>query len=96
VKHGGLRVYREFHLDTPVSAVYLVPMESVITNREMLPQTIFSYIHSEKIRLFEENGNVILSPVKEPDVRELFGMFNDGRLSSDDFLRRRAIEERDI
>ncbi|GBU23263.1 hypothetical protein R80B4_03180 [Fibrobacteres bacterium R8-0-B4] len=27
-----------------------------------------------------------------PNVNELFGMFNDGRLSSDDFIKEKAIE----
>jgi hypothetical protein len=69
-------------------------VESIIINREMLFETLSSYIHSEKIRLIEENGNLILSPVTgKPEARELFGMFNDGKLSSDDFLKQRAIEE---
>ena len=67
-------------------------MEMVI-DRKILPEPIISFIHSEKIRIFEENGNIILSPLKNrPDINELFGMFSDGRLSSDDFLKQKAIE----
>ena len=67
-------------------------LEAVI-DRQMLPEPIFSYINSEKIRILEENGNIILSPYeKRPNINELFGMFNDGKLSSEDFIRQKSIE----
>ncbi|MDR0568447.1 MAG: hypothetical protein LBG87_04510 [Spirochaetaceae bacterium] len=69
-------------------------MESMVIDRQILPEPIFSYIHSEKIRIFKENGNVILSPLKnKPDINELFGMFTDGKLSSDDFIKQNAFEK---
>jgi virulence-associated protein VagC len=69
-------------------------MESVIIDREILPEPIFSFIHSEKIKIFEENGNIILAPVeRKPDVNDLFGMFNDGKLSSEDFIKQKALEK---
>jgi virulence-associated protein VagC len=69
-------------------------MESMIIDREILPEPIFSYIRSEKIEIFEENGNVILSPIKrKPNADDLFGMFNDGKLSSEDFIKQKAIEK---
>jgi len=67
-------------------------LEAVI-DRQMLPEPIFSYINSEKIRILEENGNIILSPYeKRPNINELFGMFNDGKLSSEDFIKQKSIE----
>ena len=70
-------------------------MESVIIDRETLPETIASYIHSQKIRLVEENGNIILSPVVEKYsiLEKSFGMFSDGRLSSEKFIERKEIEK---
>ena len=69
-------------------------MKSMIIDRKILPELIFSYIHSEKIRVFEENGNIILSPLKaKPDVNELFGMFSDGKLSSENFIREKVVEK---
>jgi hypothetical protein len=66
----------------------------MVIDRQILPEPIFSYIHSEKIRVFEENGNIILSPLKiKPNVNELFGMFSDGKLSSDDFIREKVFEK---
>jgi hypothetical protein len=66
----------------------------IIINREILPEPIISYIHSPKIKIFEENDNIILSPVKEkPNLDELFGMFSDGKLSAEEFIRQKAIEK---
>ena len=68
-------------------------LEAVI-ERQKFPEPIFSYINSEKIRVFEDNGNIILSPLNnKPDVNELFGMFNDGKLSSDEFIKEKIIEK---
>ena len=69
-------------------------MQSVIIDRQILPEPIVSYFHSEKIRMVEEGGNIVLSPLKiNPDVNELFGMFSDGKLSSVDFISEKAIEK---
>ena len=69
-------------------------METLIIDREILPETIFSYIHSPKIRIFKENGNIILTPVNnKPNISELRGMFNDGKLSSDAFIKQKIIEK---
>jgi hypothetical protein len=69
-------------------------MEPVIINREILPEPISSYIHSAKVKVSEENGNVILSPIKEkPNLDELFGMFSDGKLSTEQFIAQKAIEK---
>ena len=69
-------------------------METLVIDREILPEPIFSYIKSPKIRIFEDNGNVVLSPVtNKPNVNELFGMFNDGKLSSNDFIKQKIAEK---
>jgi len=66
-------------------------METLVIDREILPEPIFSYVQAEKIQIFKENGNIVLSPVKsKPNVSELFGMFNDGRLSSHDFIKQNS------
>ena len=69
-------------------------MDALVIDRETLPEPIFSYFHAEKVRIFEENGNIVLSPFKNKlDVNELFGMFNDGKLSSEGFIKQKAFEK---
>jgi hypothetical protein len=70
-------------------------MESVIIDREALPEMIISYIHSQKIKLVEENGNIVLSPVVEKYsiLEKSFGMFSDGKLSSEKFIEEKKTEK---
>ena len=69
-------------------------MQSTVIDRQILPEAILSCIHSEKIRMLEEGGNIVLSPLKNnPNANELFGMFNDGKLSSEDFIKEKALEK---
>jgi hypothetical protein len=70
-------------------------METLIIDREILPETIISYIHSKKIKLVKENGNIILSPVddKYSILEKSFGMFSDGKLSSERFMKEKEIEK---
>jgi hypothetical protein len=68
-------------------------MESIIIDREILPEPIISYFNTKKIKIFEENGNVIFSPISnKPNLDELVGMFSDGKLSSENFIKQKAIE----
>ena len=70
-------------------------MEALVIDREILPEPILSYFQAEKVRIFEENGNIILSPIKNKlDANELFGMFNDGKLSSEGFIRQKTLEKK--
>ena len=69
-------------------------METLVVDKKILPEPIFSYIQTEKIRILAENGNVVLSPVKnKPNADELFGMFSDGKLSSQDFIKQKTAEK---
>jgi hypothetical protein len=69
-------------------------MQSIVIDRQILPEPIISYIHSEKIKVFEEDGNIVLAPIKSSsNVNELYGMFNDGKLSSEDFIKEKAFEK---
>jgi len=81
-------------------------MTEMVLDVQALPETIFSRISSRKVKFFEENGtitltpfaeengNIVLSPDKnKPNANELFGMFNDGKLSSFDFIKQKVIEK---
>jgi hypothetical protein len=65
----------------------------MVIDRQILPEPIISYIHSERVRMFEEDGNIVLSPLyDDTSLNGLFGMLSDGKLSSDDFIKDKAIE----
>ena len=67
-------------------------MDALIINREILPEPIFSYIQTEKIRVFKENGNILLTPIEnKPNIDELFGKYT--KLSSEEFIKRKFVEK---
>jgi virulence-associated protein VagC len=70
-------------------------MLDMVLDVQTLPETIFSRIPTEKVRLHEENGSILLTPIteKKADFDILFGMFSDGRLSVDEFIKEKQIEK---
>ena len=69
-------------------------METII-DRNTLPEAILSYIHSDKIKLIEKNGDIVLSPVYEKYsiLEKSFGMFSDGKLSTAKFIKEKELEK---
>ncbi|GHU38968.1 hypothetical protein FACS1894190_01830 [Spirochaetia bacterium] len=68
-------------------------MESLIIDSGLLPESIASYIHSDRISVSRENGKVVLSPVQQrPDMSKIFCRYTDGKLSSEEFIREKSIE----
>jgi len=70
-------------------------MLDMVLDVQTLPETIFSRIPTEKVRIHEENGSILLTPVTEKklDFNVLFGMFSDGRLSVDEFIKDKQFEK---
>ena len=70
-------------------------MKNMIIERKTLPAFIGSYLNSEKIELFERNGSVVLSPVgnKYSILEKSYGLFSDGKLSSERFMREKKREQ---
>jgi len=70
-------------------------MLDTVLDVKTLPETIFSRIPTEKVMIHEENGTFVLTPVieKKPDFNVLFGMFSDGKLSVDEFIKEKQIEK---
>jgi hypothetical protein len=81
--------------ENPILKIEKNTMESMIIDRDTLPAPIMSYIHSEKVRLVEENGTITLSPIfnKYAILEKSFGMFSDGKLSSERFIKEKEIEK---
>jgi hypothetical protein len=70
-------------------------MKSIVIDREALTKTISSYIRSPIIRLVKESGSIILSPFTEEYsiLEQSFGMFSDGKLSSERFKEAKKAEK---
>ena len=70
-------------------------MAELILDVRKLPETIFSKIPTEKVKVSEENGTITLTPIFEekPHFNHLIGMFSDGKISIDDFLNEKQQEK---
>ena len=68
-------------------------MSDIILDINMVPEVIFSRIKTKKVKLHEENGVLILTPVseKEKSFDRLTGMFSDGKLSIDNYLKEKQL-----
>jgi len=63
-------------------------MTEMVLDTQILPEKIFSKISTKKVKVYEENGTITLTPFSEENPRfdHLIGMFSDGKISIDDFL----------
>jgi hypothetical protein len=71
-------------------------MTEMILDIQTLPETISSKITTKKVKLYEENGTITLTPFSEerPRFDHLIGMFSDGKISIDDFLEEKQQEKK--
>ena len=69
-------------------------MSDMVLDIQTLPEMIFSRISAEKVKIHEENGSFILTPIieKKRDFNVLFGMFSDGRISTEEYMKEKQIE----
>jgi len=70
-------------------------MTETVLDIQKLPENIFSRIPTRKVRVYEENGTITLTPFSEekPRFDHLIGMFSDGKISIDDFLTEKQLEK---
>ena len=70
-------------------------MADVILDINMVPEAIFSRTKTEKVRFYEENGSFILIPIleKEKSFDHLIGMFPDGKLTIDNYLKEKRLDK---
>ena len=70
-------------------------MADMILDINMVSEVILSRIKTEKVKLHEENGSLILTPVmgKEKSFNRLTGMFSDGKLSIDNYLKEKQLDK---
>jgi virulence-associated protein VagC len=70
-------------------------MADMILDVQALPETVFSRISAGKVMLHEENGSIVLTPVieKKQDFDVLFGMFSDGKISTEEYMKEKQFEK---
>jgi hypothetical protein len=70
-------------------------MSDIVLDINMVPEAIFSHIKTEKVKFHEENGTFVLTPVmeKEKTFDRLVGMFSDGKLTIDSYLKEKRLEK---
>jgi len=70
-------------------------MTEMILDIQALPETVFSRISSRKVKFYEENGTITLKPFpdEKPRFDHLIGLFSDGKISIDDFLKEKQQEK---
>jgi virulence-associated protein VagC len=70
-------------------------MSDMVLDIQTLPEIISSRISAKKVRIHEENGSLILTPIieKEQNFDVLFGMFSDGRISTEEYMKEKQIEK---
>jgi hypothetical protein len=67
----------------------------MVLDVNMVPEAIFSHIKTDKVKFHENNGSFVLTPVieKEKTFDNLIGMFPDGKLSIDGYLKQKQQEK---
>ena len=69
-------------------------MAEMVLDIHELPETIFSRITTKKVKVSEENGTITLRPIlsEKPNFQHLVGIFSDGKISIDDFIKEKQQE----
>jgi len=70
-------------------------MTDTVLDVQTLPEMITSRISTKKVRVHEENGSIVLTPIieKKQNFDILFGMFSDGRISTEEFMKEKQLEK---
>ena len=70
-------------------------MAGMVLDIQAIPDVIFSKISTKKVKVNEDNGTITLTPLydKKPNFDHLIGMFSDGKISINDFLKEKQYEK---
>ena len=70
-------------------------MSDMILDIGILSETLVSKIKTKKVIFHEENGVFTLTPLAEEQKSfdNLVGMFSDGKLSIDNYLKEKQLEK---
>jgi virulence-associated protein VagC len=70
-------------------------MEEFILNVNTLPEPLHRQIRSKRVKVHEADGVFTLTPLTDKGeyTSRLFGMFSDGKLSSESFMTQKQAEK---
>lgn len=70
-------------------------MEDFILNVNTLPEPLHRRIRSEKVKVHEADGVFTLIPLSEKSeyTSRLFGMFSDGKLSTEKYMMQKQADK---
>jgi hypothetical protein len=73
-------------------------MNDMILSVNTLPEPLHRHIRSDRVRVHEEDGNIILMPLDNANeharacIDRLYGMF-EGKLSADDYAAQKQLDK---
>jgi len=68
-------------------------MEDMIINVSTLPEQLHRRFHSERVRIREDNGSVILTPVISTESTDLWGLLPCDKFTSADYLAQKKQDK---
>ena len=73
-------------------------MSEMILNTRTLPEPLYRRIRSDKVRVHEENGAIILTPIVDTTkqaeaIERLCGMFKSDGHAVDRFMEQKRLEK---
>lgn len=68
-------------------------MEDSILNVNTLPESLHRRLRCDKVRVHEENGTVILTPITDIKPTELWGLLPEGLFTSEKYLAQKRRDK---
>ena len=74
-------------------------MNDMILSVDTLPEPLYRRFRSDRVRVHEENGVVMLTPVQESQqdawtvLEQLRDMLSDGRMSTESYVAQKQIDK---
>jgi len=72
-------------------------VQEMILNANTLPDVLYRRISADKVRVSEENGAIILTPVPKLEPTNLLGLLSDDKFTTENYLaQKRQDKELDL
>jgi hypothetical protein len=69
-------------------------VSEIILSTRTLPEPIYRRIRTDKVRVHEENGNIILTPIfNTEEPADLWGLLSDGKFTTDKYFVQKRLDK---